>query len=87
MKPADLAEILTRALNPGGGPPSLVVRLPEEALDLTMKELNIDSLAQIEMIDAINRHYRIAISDAEADALHTPRQVLDFVAVKLSKRR
>ncbi|WP_202804926.1 acyl carrier protein [Nocardia brasiliensis] len=69
-------------INFGDGPPKIIVELPEHELDRTFEELEIDSLARVEMVLMISDNYHITISNAEADALETPRAVLELVAAK-----
>ncbi|NBE93740.1 acyl carrier protein [Nonomuraea sp. KC401] len=63
-----------------GGPADL----DADILDVSFKELGLDSLAVLEMGARVERDYGIEVPDDAMEELKTPRQTLDFVNHRLS---
>ncbi|MET7762948.1 phosphopantetheine-binding protein [Streptomyces sp. NPDC005336] len=59
--------------------------LTEEVLDTPFTDLNIDSLAVLEVITQIQDEFQLRIPDAAMDEMKTPRQVLDYVNQRLEE--
>ncbi|MFG1706583.1 acyl carrier protein [Nonomuraea sp. M3C6] len=55
-----------------------------DILDVSFKDLGLDSLAVLEIEARIERDYGVETSDDAMDKLQTPRQTLDFVNHRLS---
>ncbi|TVL88160.1 acyl carrier protein [Streptomyces sp. SAJ15] len=53
--------------------------LDGEILDTPFADLEIDSLAVLEIVTQIQDEYRMRIPDDAVDAMKTPRAVLDYV--------
>ena len=54
--------------------------------DITFEDLGYDSLAVLEIASAMQRSYKIEISDESIETMTTPGAVLDFVNGALRSR-
>ncbi|MET7938188.1 phosphopantetheine-binding protein [Streptomyces sp. NPDC005322] len=59
--------------------------LNEEALDTPFTDLNVDSLAVLEVVTQIQDEFQLRIPDTAMDEMKTPRQVLDYVNGRLAE--
>jgi act minimal PKS acyl carrier protein len=59
--------------------------LTAEVLDVPFTDLNVDSLAVLEVVTQIQDEFQLRIPDAAMDAMRTPRQVLDYVNTRLEE--
>ncbi|MFC5220431.1 phosphopantetheine-binding protein [Streptomyces coerulescens] len=59
--------------------------LTEEVLDVPFTDLNVDSLAVLEVVTQIQDEFQLRIPDAAMDGMETPRQVLDYVNTRLEE--
>ena len=62
-----------------------VSALTEEVLDTPFADLNVDSLAVLEVVTQIQDEFQLRIPDAAMDGMKTARQVLDYVNVILAE--
>lgn len=62
------------------------VELGGDILDTQFSDLELDSLAVLEIASRVERDWGIPVSDTVASGLRTPRMVLDFVNEKTAVR-
>jgi act minimal PKS acyl carrier protein len=74
---SDLKEIMLKAKD--GAAPSL----DGDFMDTTFPELDYDSLAVLEIVTLVQQNYHLAIPDESVADMTTPRDVLDFVTLRL----
>ncbi|GAA1666140.1 acyl carrier protein [Fodinicola feengrottensis] len=55
------------------------LRLGGDILDTPFTDLDLDSLAVLEIASRVERDWGVSVSDAVANGFKTPRMVLDFV--------
>ncbi|GAA4203666.1 acyl carrier protein [Streptosporangium oxazolinicum] len=57
--------------------------LDADILDVSFRELGLDSLAVLEIGARVERDYGVVVPDDAMEELETPRQTLDFVNQRL----
>ncbi|MFC9915221.1 acyl carrier protein [Streptomyces sp. NPDC059862] len=59
--------------------------LTEDVLDKPFTDLNVDSLAVLEVVTQIQDEFKLRIPDSAMEEMETPRQVLDYVNARLEE--
>nr|CAM58800.1 BenC protein [Streptomyces sp. A2991200] len=59
--------------------------LTEDVLDKPFTDLNVDSLAVLEVVTQIQDEFKLRIPDSAMEGMETPRQVLDYVNERLEE--
>jgi minimal PKS acyl carrier protein len=61
--------------------------ITEFDIDHTFEEIGYDSLAILETVSALERHYRIKLPDDDAGEIKTPRDFLEVINHQLTLQR